>query len=62
MIEKLLSRKEVAEIFSVTPTTIRLWQINGVIHSYCNVNGRPRYHIDEINKVINLKTTSNDSE
>lgn len=46
--EKLLTRKEVAEILSVKPDTVKKWQRAGIVTPCCRLNGRPRYDLNEV--------------
>lgn len=51
MKKKLFTRTEVAEIFGVHPLTVRDWQKNGLLPSAFYVGRRPRYSLDDIEKV-----------
>ncbi len=59
MIEKLLTRRQVAEYFAVKPTTVRKWQQRGKIKPFCRVNGRPRYCLEDLKHLLTFKTVSN---
>jgi DNA-binding transcriptional MerR regulator len=56
----LLKRKEVAEMFQVNAGTVRHWESKGIIKPFCKINGRPRYHMDELNKLFENKNTCNE--
>ena len=58
-VHKLLTRKQVASIFSVTTTTVRNWQVSGLIKTHCVINGRPRYSQENVTQVSNLKNETN---
>lgn len=51
MSTELFSRKQVAEIFGIKPRTIWKWEKRKVITPALYVNGRPRYSMEEIEKV-----------
>ena len=52
---KLLTRKQVAEIFSVTPKTIKRWQEKKLVTPCCSVNGRPRYDQEALTQSLTSK-------
>lgn len=59
---QFLSRKQAAEYLSVKPDTIRKWQNKGKIKAACFVNDRPRYSLEDLTKVFNLKTPTTDGK
>ncbi len=59
----LLTRKELADFFKVTDETISNWQMQGLVHPFCMINGRPRYHLQNtINTITNPKTIKDGNE
>jgi predicted site-specific integrase-resolvase len=52
MEQELFTRKQVAEIFQVTPRSVMIWQKKGKIKASLFVNGRPRYTIEEIQRIV----------
>lgn len=55
MPNELFTRKETSSIFGVKHRTIWKWEKRGVIKPSLYVNGRPRYSIEEIERVASLK-------
>jgi predicted site-specific integrase-resolvase len=49
---KLINRKQAAELLAVKPDTIRKWQNEGKIIASCYINNRPRYLIENLEKLI----------
>ena len=48
---ELFTRKEVAHIFGVKPITLWHWEKRNIIKPVMYVSGRPRYSIEDIEKV-----------
>lgn len=59
MEKQLINRKQAAELLAVKPDTIRKWQNEGKISAACYINNRPRYSLEDLNKVFNLKNSTN---
>jgi predicted site-specific integrase-resolvase len=58
----LYSRKEAAGILGVTSSSVYKWQKAGKITPSLHINGRPRYSIEEIERLVKIKHPSlNDS-
>jgi DNA-binding transcriptional MerR regulator len=50
--QRLLTRREVAELFGVAPITVRRWEEKGIL-TPIRVNERiVRYHPDEVTKLM----------
>jgi hypothetical protein len=60
--EQLLTRKKVAEIFSVKQMTIYHWERKGLVKPYCKVNGRPRYRMEELQSILTDKSRNDGKE
>lgn len=58
MANALYTRKEVAGIFCIRPRTVIKWEKKGIISPTAHFNGRPRYSLDEIERVIKSKHPS----
>jgi len=57
---ELLTRKQVAEHFSVKPGTVRKWQRQGKLNPFCRLNGRPRYRLEDLHHLLTDKPESNE--
>lgn len=51
--KEYLTRAEAALLLSVKPNTLTLWKKKGIIRPSTEVNGRIRFHISEINRLLN---------
>lgn len=60
MESNLLTRRQVAEYFSVKIRTVRCWQAKAIIKPYCLLNGRPRYRLQDLTHLLTSKPVSND--
>ena len=49
---ELLSPKKVAEIFGVSPLTVRLWEKAGKITAIKTLGGHRRYSLKEIKEIV----------
>ena len=52
---EILKRKQVAQIFGVAMNTVRVWERQGLISPCSHINGRPRYTMEEVNRLLNQK-------
>jgi predicted site-specific integrase-resolvase len=57
MNKEILTRTEASNLLGVKPETLKTWRRKGIIKVHAEVNGRPRFHIDEVNRL--LKPISN---
>lgn len=51
----LYTRKETADILGLTSNSIYKWEKAGKITPALHINGRPRYSIDEIERLVKIK-------
>ena len=51
----LLTRKQVADILSVKPDTVRKWHKANILKPYCTLNGRPRYRLTDLTHLLTPK-------
>lgn len=56
MNKELLTRKQIADYCSVKPLTVRKWQRLGKLMPHCRLNGRPRYRLQDVEKLLTDKT------
>jgi DNA-binding transcriptional MerR regulator len=61
MATKLLTRKEVADMFSVTIKTVREWEKQGKFKPACRMNSRTYYNAAEIEKLFTSKPSAHGS-
>lgn len=52
---RLLSRREVAAIFGVSPHTVYRWAREGRLPTFMTLGGRRRYPADEIARLAQLQ-------
>ncbi len=57
MNKQILTRSEASNLLGVKPETLKNWRRKGIIKVHAEINGRPRFHIEEVNRLLN--TTSN---
>ena len=50
--KKFLTRKQVAALMQVRPMTVSKWRIRGKIHADFFLNGRPRFTMQAVQKMI----------
>lgn len=55
MEHQVLTRKQVATIFGVHPLTIRKWERKNLLQPAYYQNGKPRYSLDTVAKVVTPK-------
>lgn len=58
MDRELFTRKEVASIFGVTPHTVLRWGKKNLLVPRLYINGRPRYHVEDFEKVYTDRQTT----
>ncbi|OLY91217.1 MerR HTH family regulatory protein [Cnuella takakiae] len=56
----LLTRKEIACLFSVTPGTVKNWEKKNLIKPNVRINGRPKYLQEDVRRLANLDKLSLD--
>jgi len=56
---ELVTRKEIADYFKVTPKTVQNWTRKGVIEPYCMNGVRPCYELQSVIKTITDKGRGN---
>jgi len=54
----LLTKKQVAQIFSVSERTIYNWEKNKILSAVTRINKRPRYSKEEIDQLIQSQRTN----
>ena len=57
--ETLLTRKEAATYLKVKPVTVAGMEQRGLLIPHCRLNGRPRYKIEDLNKLFTYKCPAN---
>lgn len=62
MPNELFTRKEVANIFSVDPLTVRAWEKNGKLPVALHVNGKPRYALEDIEKIASKRPSVSNTD
>lgn len=60
--EKLLSKKELAQHFNVCYRTVCNWRKQGVITPQSAVNGRDRYKLQDLKTLTTPKNINGESE
>lgn len=58
----LYTRKEVANILSVTISCVAKWEKSGKIAPALHINGRPRYSLEEMDRVIKVMYPNKQSQ
>lgn len=56
------TRKEAAEFFKINPHSMYKWEKDGIITPSIHVNGRPRYTMEDIEKVCSEKSIVKENE
>lgn len=52
---ELVTRKQVAAFFGVTNETVHNWEKKGIVKTFCTINGRPRYKMNDVIQSMSLK-------
>lgn len=53
--KELFTRKEVSEIMTVHTDTVRNWEKSKLLPVACTINGRPRYHKKDLDRLTSPK-------
>lgn len=60
MIDQSVTRNQIAKICLVTACTVRNWEKKGKLKVAYNINGRPRYSLEDVQALLsNSKNVTN---
>lgn len=62
MTDRIFTRKQIAEHFSVNPLTVKQWERKGIVKAFCIINGRPRYKLEDFNNLSSTSKIGNDGK
>jgi excisionase family DNA binding protein len=54
----LLTRKEVASLFRVSPRTIKRWTADGKLTAILTPGGSPRYRSEDVDRLLEQERTA----